>query len=99
MRFLANENFPLPSTRVLRNNGHDVICVGDVMGGATDQAVLSYATEHQLIILTFDRDYGEMLFKYQSISPPAIVYFRLMNYLPADAGSLLLSYLNRVRLF
>jgi hypothetical protein len=31
MRFLANENFPLPSTVLLRDNGQDIIDVADIM--------------------------------------------------------------------
>jgi predicted nuclease of predicted toxin-antitoxin system len=44
-----------------------------------------------LIILTFDRDYGELLFKYQMDPPPAVVYFRTKGNTPSEAGNILLT--------
>ena len=56
MRFLANENFPLPSVRLLREAGHDVVSISEETPGITDSQVLSRAVSEQRIILTFDRD-------------------------------------------
>lgn len=43
MRFLANENFPLPSVRLLREAGHDVVSISEETPGITDSQVLSRA--------------------------------------------------------
>ena len=43
MRFLANENFPLHSMLLLRDNDQDIIDVADIMPSASDEEVLHYA--------------------------------------------------------
>ncbi len=90
MRFLANENFPFPSIKLLRENGYEVLSVSEELSGASDEVVLQKAVDENLIILTFDRDYGELIFKYQREQPPAVIYFRLKGQTPNDAGKLLL---------
>jgi predicted nuclease of predicted toxin-antitoxin system len=91
MRFLANENFPYPSILLLRNSGFEVVSIMEEMSGIRDEEVLEKAVKEQLIILTFDRDYGELLFKYRKNPPPAVVYFRTKGQTPEDAGLILLS--------
>jgi predicted nuclease of predicted toxin-antitoxin system len=93
MRFLANENFPYPSTLLLRQAGHDVICIAELFPSWKDRQVLEYAVREARIILTFDRDYGEMLFRFQLTPPPAVVYFRQKGSGPEAAGQRLSEYL------
>ncbi len=46
----------------------------------TDRQILEIAQREQPTILTFDRDYGELIFKY-GIKPPAgIIYLRLEQF-------------------
>jgi len=89
MKFLANENFPFPSIQFLSEQGFEVVSISEGMGGMKDRDVLEKAVKEDLVILTFDRDYGELLFKYSLIAPPAIVYFRLEHDRPEDAGRIL----------
>ena len=79
MKFLADENFPSPSVNLLRQNGFEVLFVLEFMRSSSDKNIIEYATENNLIILTFDRDFGELLFKYALQNPPAVVYFRSFN--------------------
>ncbi|MCZ2128491.1 MAG: DUF5615 family PIN-like protein [Anaerolineales bacterium] len=76
MRFLANENFPLSSVRLLREAGIAVVAVAEEMAGAKDEAVLSRAVSDNLIVLTFDRDYGDLIFKLKLPVPLGVVYLR-----------------------
>ncbi len=73
---IVNENFPAPAVRVLRDNGVDVLSVQETMPGASDEAVLAKATETGRWLVTFDRDYGELVFSRQCAPPPAILYLR-----------------------
>ena len=98
MRFLANENFPFPSIIILRGKGYEVISVTEVMSSAKDEVILQKAMEEQLIILTFDKDYGELLFKYFYLYPPGVVVFRLENFFPEDVAKILLSRVENDRL-
>ena len=90
MHFLANENFPFPSMKILRMVGYEVKSIAEDNFGISDEEVLRIAVEEQLIILTFDRDYGELIFKYKMQPPPAVVYFRLKGDNPQAAAQILL---------
>ena len=63
MRFLANENFPLVSVSLLRNAGHDVAAVIEESPGAKDSEVLARAAQEERVVLTFDRDYGSLIYR------------------------------------
>lgn len=89
MKFLANENFPFPSIEFLRQRGFEVFSVSEEMSGISDEDVLQKAATENLIILTFDRDYGELIFKYQKKNPPSVVYFRSKGQSPIEAGKTL----------
>ena len=91
--FLANENFPRPSTLILRNNGFLVKSIQEEYQGISDEEVIQLALDTRLIILTFDRDYGELIFKYAKENPPAVVYFREKGNIPEFAANCLLNLL------
>ncbi|MHC5674837.1 DUF5615 family PIN-like protein [Nostoc sp.] len=76
MRFLANENFPLPSVRLLRQAGYDVASVTEDSPGIEDTEVLTRAANDQWVILTFDRDYGELIYRLKLPSPMGVIYLR-----------------------
>ena len=50
--FLANENFPRPSTIILRENGFSVKSIQEDSPGISDQEVIKIALNSNLIILT-----------------------------------------------
>lgn len=93
MKFLANENFPYPSIKLLREEGLEIFSIGEESSGISDEEVLNRAVAENLIILIFDRDYGELLFKYRLDPPPAVVYFRNKGKIPTDASYMLLKLL------
>lgn len=93
MKFLANENFPYPSIKVLRENDLEMCSIGEESSGISDEMVLNRAVMEELIILTFDRDYGELLFKYRLDPPPAVIYFRNKGKVPTDAAMMLMNLL------
>ena len=95
MMFLANENFPRPSILLLRENGFEVKSIQEEFQGIPDDIVMNIAIEMNLIILTFDRDYGELIFKHSKDNPPAVVYFREKGLDPLFAGRLLLGLLSK----
>ncbi len=73
---IVNENFPAPSVRTLRAAGVDVLSVQEAMPGATDETVLAIAHSSARWLVTFDRDYGELVFSRHCVPPPAILYLR-----------------------
>jgi predicted nuclease of predicted toxin-antitoxin system len=90
MKFLADENFPLPSVKRLDVQGHDVAAVILDSPGAADEQVLARAVDEGRIILTFDRDFGRLLFRSRLPPPIGIVYFRFHPTSPKEPAELLL---------
>lgn len=90
---LANENFPAPAIRKLRAAGIDVIAVRECMPSASDREVMAYARQTQRWIVTFDRDYGDLVFRKGLLPPPAILFFRQEPYPPERPADLVLAML------
>jgi predicted nuclease of predicted toxin-antitoxin system len=91
MRFLANENFPLTSVHLLRQAGHDLLCVIENFPGQTDEFVLQRARDEHRIILTFDRDYGELIFKRRLPVPDGVFLLRFDPKTPQEPAQILLN--------
>ena len=87
MRILANENFPGPVVRALRELGHDVLWVKEIMRGASDVEVLSRAHAERRILATFDRDFGELAFRFGLPAECGIIFFRLRGTSPETDNS------------
>jgi predicted nuclease of predicted toxin-antitoxin system len=90
MRFLANENYPLASIRRLRLAGYDVASVSEDSPGVEDSEVLVRAVNESRKILTFDRDYGELIYRQRMPSPPGLIYFRYSPLTPEEPAEQLL---------
>ena len=82
VRFLVNENLPAPSVPLLCAAGYDVFSIAEPCPGIDDGEVLSRATRDQLWLVTFDRDYGELIFARGHPSPPVVILLRVKAYHP-----------------
>jgi predicted nuclease of predicted toxin-antitoxin system len=89
-RYLANENFPAGMVRALRDQQHDVLYAAETLIASPDHIILRAAVSQDRVLLTFDRDFGEMVFHERLTPAPGIVLFRL-GALSPDA---LLEFLN-----
>ena len=58
-----------------------------------EHSVITDAQKEDLIILTFDRDYGELLFRYALNNPPSVVFFRYKGYHPVFSSEFILKLL------
>jgi len=95
MRFLANENFPLASVNLLRQAGYEIAAVIQDSPGVKDSEVLTRAVNEQRIVLTFDRDYGELIYRAKAPAPVGVVYFRFDPLTPEELAQQLLSLLEQ----
>ncbi|MBP7865807.1 MAG: DUF5615 family PIN-like protein [Acidobacteria bacterium] len=75
MRLLADENIPGMLIRALRDNGVDVLWILESHRGDSDRAILDLARGENRILLTCDKDFGELAFH---------------QHLPAGCGVILL---------
>ena len=88
-RFLADENVPMPSVLRLRAGGFTVASVLERDPGLPDVDVLALARTEGAILLTFDRDIGELVFDKGVPSPPGVIYLRFVDRDPEEAGRVL----------
>ena len=86
MKLLANENFPVKSVHYLRDKGFDVKSIGLDDPGILDSDVMKIAIDEERTILTFDRDYGELIFRYNNKPEKGVIYLRLDQYEPQEPG-------------
>lgn len=77
MRLLANENFPLDAVTALRETGHDVAWIREDSRGAFDERILQRAQEENRIVVTFDKDFGELAFRSKLPSQSGVILFRV----------------------
>lgn len=86
MRFLANESFPGAAVTALKAAGHDVVWVRTSAPGTSDSDVLRWAVREERVLLTFDKDFGEVA--RASKLPPScgVVLLRMPLRKPMDIG-------------
>ncbi|OIO93802.1 MAG: hypothetical protein AUK03_07660 [Anaerolineae bacterium CG2_30_64_16] len=77
MRILANENFPEEAVTALRKRKHDVAWIRTEAPGSSDQEVFNRACMETRLIVTFDKDFGELAFRSKLPAVCGIVLFRI----------------------
>ena len=63
MRLCANENVPGDCVAALRQRGHDVFWIRETARGSSDDAVLAKAQSEARLLITFDKDFGDLVFQ------------------------------------
>ena len=66
MRFLADESCDAAVVRTLRHAGHDVVTVAEESSGADDRVVIDLSRRSNRILLTEDKDFGQLVFATRS---------------------------------
>lgn len=62
MKFLVDENIGKSIVGHLKNTGYDVIWIKEVRLGMPDSDILKLALKEKRVIVTYDRDFGELVF-------------------------------------
>ena len=62
MEFLADESCDFAAVRALRAHGYDVAAVAEWIGGASDEQVMEAALASGRILLTEDKDFGQLVY-------------------------------------
>src|SRR5579859_3945531 len=79
MKFLLDENADARLATYLERLGHDVTSVArGYTPGASDASLLSLAEAEQRILITNDRDFGELVF-HQRHTHTGVILFRLRS--------------------
>ncbi len=81
---LLNENISGTVIQALRDRGHDVLAVKESMRGAGDEEILERARAEKRLLVTQDKDFGELAFRSRRATPYGIVLFRLAGTTPDE---------------
>lgn len=85
VRVCADENFPGDAVAMLRAKGYDVRWVRTDSPGISDTEIVRQAQAEKRIIVTFDKDFGELAFRRHLPSDCGVVLFRMSMNSPDDA--------------
>ncbi len=75
--FLADENIPLYAVKQLQKEGYKVISVTEEFAGSSDEKILELSSRNKWVIITFDKDFGELIYKQKSNKPYGIILMRV----------------------
>jgi len=64
LTFIADENIDRAIVQALRRIGHSVEHIGEFHAGMTDEDVLSLSRQRQAVLITADKDFGQLIFRY-----------------------------------
>lgn len=93
MKLLADENQHPNVVARLRAEGFAVEFIQESSPGAQDEDILARPDIGALLLLTYDRDFGDLIFNHGLPSPAAILYTRLSRAEPDRIASRLLALL------
>jgi predicted nuclease of predicted toxin-antitoxin system len=86
MLLCANEHVPGDCVTELRARGHDVLWIRETAPGIADELVLETARSGGRLLITFDKDFGELVFHRGAEASGGIVLFRIRKTSPAEVS-------------
>lgn len=88
MTFLADEGVDRQIVARLRSDGHEVAYVAEMSPGISDEVVLSKSTNSASVLITADKDFGELVFRQRQASA-GVLLLRLSGLTPDQKASLI----------
>ncbi len=92
MQLLLDENVSPIIGDALRTAGHDVLMAAAVCPGAPDDEVVALAVADGRVLITEDKDFGDLAFR-QGLHPAGLIRLALPRELPADKAARLVEVL------
>jgi predicted nuclease of predicted toxin-antitoxin system len=83
MKILADENIDAPIVDLLRQSQHLVWYVAEMSPGINDDEVLRIANQQEAVLLTADKDFGELFYRQKRLAT-GIVLIRLAGLPPIE---------------
>ncbi|QQS45141.1 MAG: DUF5615 family PIN-like protein [Acidobacteriota bacterium] len=90
MNFVADENVEKQIVDRLRQDGHIVLYVAEMQQGISDEEVLKQANSNQAVLITTDKDFGELVFRMGRINS-GVILIRLEGLTPENKAALVSS--------
>lgn len=76
MILLADESVDRPIVERLRGDGHDTVYVAELSPSITDEQVLQKANSRNALLMTEDKDFGELVYRLGRVRGPACTVLR-----------------------
>ncbi len=89
MRLLADENLSERLIMALRAAGHDVEWVKETCTGAADRAIIADAEASGRVLITFDKDFGELIYRHGVRNLTGVILLRLPDVSRSEIAVLL----------
>lgn len=94
MNFLADEGVDRQVVDFLRQDDHLVLYIAEMEPGISDETVLNLANQREALLLTTDKDFGELVFRQLRITS-GVVLIRLAGLLPETKGKIVASLIKK----
>ncbi|MCL4458018.1 MAG: DUF5615 family PIN-like protein [Nitrospirae bacterium] len=94
MNFFADEGIDRQIVDSLREEGYSVNYVAEMEPGISDDYVLELANRERAILLTADKDFGELVFRMKKLAI-GIVLVRLAGLSPAKKAEIVVNIINQ----
>ncbi len=86
--YLADENIPLVVIKELRGEGFAIESIPTNKRGMSDKELLKLAYKSEQVLITFDKDFGQLVFK-ERIQSKGIVLLRFAPTSPSKVKSII----------
>jgi len=84
---VANEGVDRPVVERLRQDDHDVVYVAELSPSITDEEILQLANARSAVLLTADKDFGELVFR-QGLVHSGVLLLRLAGLVNATKAEI-----------
>ena len=83
MRFIVDECVGPTVAEWLFSIGHDVLSIYDNLRGISDEEIIQIGNDENRIIITNDKDFGELIFK-KGMKASCVILLRLKDETPTN---------------
>ena len=94
MNCLADESVDRQIVERLRQDGHQVWYVAEMEPGISDENVLDLANRRRYLLITADKDFGELVFLQRRLMS-GVILIRLTGLSPMNKAEMIASALNK----
>ncbi|NPE08919.1 MAG: DUF5615 family PIN-like protein [Asgard group archaeon] len=75
IKYLADENIPLVVIKELSEKGFPIESIASSKRGMNDKDIMKFAFVNELVIISFDKDFGQLIFK-EKVKSKGIILLR-----------------------
>jgi predicted nuclease of predicted toxin-antitoxin system len=90
MNFLVDEGVDRQIVDKLSQDGHSVLYIAEMAPGIADDEVLEIANEQGALLLTSDKDFGELVYRQQRVTS-GVILIRLAGLSPIRKAEIVTS--------